>query len=739
MQQVGNGLINFSNYGVFAELVKKGKLKLNVLDINESNWDQYYNGLLNVMKDGIETEFIQSVKITIYFGDPSIHCKLTVPDLYFNLIMWHMLIRAKIAIEPKHLFFSKTITKKEIKNYIDEFFILQKRKTMDLKLMNNIIDDTLHYFADVDDFSMYLANTINLEDFISLSKASPRFNELMHADLSHVPIQNVKDVGMEMANESIEIIKNSEKLMSTEHCLANSFRAKEGISAKQYKEFAINIGAKPDGKGGVHPSIINHSYLNGGLDNFLYQFIDSSASRFAQIITKNKIGDSGNFARIVGLNSINAFLHDDPDYDCDTKNFIHLTIKSEKMLNLFVDRYYKLDPEGPDFLITRDSKELIGKPILLRSPITCASNAKGHGICFKCYGDLAYVNRNIKPGKMAAELFTSKTTQERLSSKHYLEAKVRTHDWNEAFKKYITIDGNQLTLNSNEMDEQRKYIIINPADIILENQDDYEKTDYIDDIREEDDNEATDNKKKRKRNADDEDSEEQSTYNEYVTTFYVYTEKTGEIETITSYDNTKMYISISLGNLIRTVGKPTEDYKIKLRFADIENTTMFFIKIQNNDLGKSLTDIQNLMDKKSVTTAQTIHSLTQKMIETAIDGDLGVMAVHYEVLLASQVRNINSHLHMPNWEIPNEPYEILTLRQSLVDSPYITTSLLFQYLNKALYYPLTYKKNASSFMDLFFCKRPQDVLSNTVDIVDNSKKAKKISPVIRVHKKNTSK
>ena len=69
----------------------------------------------------------------------------------------------------------------------------------------------------------------------------------MHADLSNVPIENVKDVGMDLTYKAIEYIKNSD------HCLADSFRAEEGISVKQYREFSINIGTKPD----VHKIIDN--------------------------------------------------------------------------------------------------------------------------------------------------------------------------------------------------------------------------------------------------------------------------------------------------------------------------------------------------------------------------------------------------------------------------------------------------------------------------------------------------
>lgn len=716
-------LENLSNYRAFSKLVQTGSMTVDTSEIDIYNWDDYYVGLLNILKDGIETDFVQTVKIDVIFRSPNgmqIKCKLAIVDLYFNLILWYMIVRAGDKIEARHLVFEKNFTKSTIKRFIDTHYIARYKKKVSIKEMNNTIDESLHYFMDVDNFSMYLANTINLEDFISLMKASPRFDQLMNADLSDVPIEDVKDYGMKLANESIDIIENSEKIMGFKHCLVDSFRAKEGITPKQYKEFAINIGSKPDGKGGVHPAIINNSYLNGGLDSFLYQFIDSASSRYAQLITKNYVGDSGNFARIVGLNNINTFLNDDETYDCHTRNFVVITISSLAMLKLYVDRYYRLDPEGIEYVINSTDEFLIGKTIYLRSPETCASEARGHGVCFKCYGDSAYTNRNIKPGKMAAELITSKTTQERLSSKHILETKIKKFKWNENFMQFMQVELNSIKLNVQSCSDDM-FIIIDPASIMLENQDDYEKTEYID----EDDNNSSSN--------DDDDSD--TSYNEYLCEFFIGKDGTDELKSITSEDGAKMYISISLNNLIRSVGIPTEDKKIKIRVSDIEDSILFFIKIKNNELGKSLTDIQNLLDKISITKAQTIDTLTQKIVEASIEGNMGIMAIHFEILIMNQIRNAKSHLHKPNWDRPNEPYEILTLKQSLMDNPSVTISLLFQYLGRALYYPLTFKKNKPSFMDLFFAKRVQSILSDSTNIVDTTKKPKRISPATRIHKR----
>ena len=52
-------LNNYQNYYMFADLVRTGKFYLRTSDITSSNWQEYYDGILNILKDNIETEEIK--------------------------------------------------------------------------------------------------------------------------------------------------------------------------------------------------------------------------------------------------------------------------------------------------------------------------------------------------------------------------------------------------------------------------------------------------------------------------------------------------------------------------------------------------------------------------------------------------------------------------------------------------------------------------------------------------------
>ena len=115
----------------------------------------------------------------------------------------------------------------------------------------------------------------------------PEFDETMHFDISGIPLEDIKEAGMAVTNKQIKYIKNSN------HCLRDNFRTGEGISPKQYKEVAVNIGTKPDGQGSVFSHPIMHSFFNGGLATPEEVFIESSVGRVAQILQKTNVGESG--------------------------------------------------------------------------------------------------------------------------------------------------------------------------------------------------------------------------------------------------------------------------------------------------------------------------------------------------------------------------------------------------------------------------------------------------------------
>lgn len=663
---------NYQNYGPFVPLVENGYQEVNTSDITIDNYEKYFNGLLNIMRDGIEQPDVQSLKIGFHLADGNF-VRFTLTDAWFNVIFWTFPIYIGEPITVKHLVDTRAITKKYIKNY---FNMLIKEHAIDIDFitLNNLIDETIYKLKFIDEFAMYLANTVNFRDTLDLMERYPEFNESIHADLTGVPIEDVKSVGMDYTQTQIKYIK------ANDHCLRDSFVSGEAISPKQFKEVSVNIGTKPDGHGGVFPYIINKSFMNGGVSDPESYVIDSSVGRTAQILQKMNVGTSGAFARLLETNNLDTFFNPDPNYACDTKNFIEVFIKDASWLSMYDKRYYKFDPDGPDYLLDKDRDiHLIGQTLYFRSPITCASYARGQGICRKCYGNLYFVNRDINPGKIAAELLSSVYTQMLLSAKHLLESSVIEMKWNPEFYDLFNLNLNMISIDE-DANTAGMFMILDSGKFDSSEDDDDDTSGVI--------------------------------YDEYTPSFDILYPD-GRRVTFHTADEDNIYLTEDLNKLLKSKKAREEDgvYTIAVDYLKTI-PVVFTVKIQNKELQRTLERSKHIIDREKDTSSFTKDEIVREFITANADGGINVSAIHLEVILSNQMRDPNDILSPPNWHIRNAPYKILTLGSSLNNSPSITVNLEFQRIGKTLVSPLSSKKHKPSVFDLYFMEKPQDYMVN---------------------------
>ena len=326
--QYGIVLENWQNYGSYVDLVKTGSIRIYTGNLSKENLNDHFYSILNIMRDGIETDFVQHMAVNVQFID-NVDVTLSIFDYFLNLIMWNLPISTDEEISSYFLFFHEKFNRNVIKDYIDDKFLNKNRTKYDTITLCNIIDDTLYRFRYIDEFSLYLCNTINDEDFIDLMNKNKDFYDCLHTDLSGVALEDVKNVGQEITNKMIKIMENSD------HCLADSFATGEGVNRKQFREFATNIGTIPNGDGGIYPIIVNNSFINGGVNQIAYSFVESGKGRQAQIYSKNNVGTSGAFARILGLNNRDTRLHPSPNYVCNSRHYVKVNIPSITFLKRF--------------------------------------------------------------------------------------------------------------------------------------------------------------------------------------------------------------------------------------------------------------------------------------------------------------------------------------------------------------------------------------------------------------------
>lgn len=661
-------LVNLQNYGIYSNLIKTGYIEIYTSSINDQNIAENFYSILNIFKDGIELEEVHKMKIRVHFCDNK-SCTLSIFDYFFNLIMWKLATGLSQPISSKYLFFPVDITRDYLKRYIDNLCIKPYRVIIPFITLNNVIDDSLEPYKYINIFAWYLCNTLCLEDNIDMMK-DKEFYESMHPNMSNIPIQDAKQIGLDYANKQIDIIKNSN------HCLRDSFRTGEGVNTKQYKEVSIDIGPKPDGMGNTFPESISTNFLIGGVNNPLWYIIESNGGRTAQRFSKVNVGVSGAFANVLGLNNVDTRLHSDPTYDCRTRNFLVVDIKDSTILFQYDMRYYRFMKNGPEFLLDayRD-KHLIGKRLFFRSPIKCASKEK-YGICYKCYGDLAYFNYNINIGKLAAELLSSVLTQRQLSAKHLLESVILEMNWVPEFKMFFDVDFTFISvIEDDNLDLAGFSLIIDPASI-------YSEDDIDDEI-------ITQN------------------YNEYITEFTISTPN-GENISIHTNEFDEIYLSDELIALINSKYN-IDNSLIILDMTDVSKLDIVFaMHVKNNELSHLLESAKRLINKASeVARFSTIDELVAEFISTLKKGGIKLNAIHQEIILSNQIRDVDDIIDFPDWKDENAQYQILTLSKSLRNHPSIAISLQYQEIRSAFTNPLSYKKKRASQYDLFYMEQPQ--------------------------------
>jgi hypothetical protein len=264
----------------------------------------------------------------------------------------------------------------------------------------------------------------------------------------------------------------------------------------------------------------------------------------------------------------------------------------------------------------------------------------------------------------------------------------------------------------NELDDTRGYLLIDPNDITLVG--DEEDAALLSGDTEDEELEIDDT----------------GVYSEYITHFFIKTPMGSQIEFKTN-ENEPLYISNELNSMIRRKASPDNGF-VKVPLSSLSNIPLFYIRIINNEMSKTMNDIMNVLDKSSITEVMTKDQAVQEIVDLVISGGISVNAVHLEVLLSNQVVSVDDIFKKPDWTCPNVPYRMLTLNHALSSNPSTNVTLLYKDLGKTLYSPLTFKKHAPSFFDLFFMEKPQEYISG--ELLDDNPAVKTTEDKILLNK-----
>lgn len=674
------------NYGPFVELLDRGKMTIKTEEINDVTYEWYLNSLVAFMVDGIEDRLWHGDgKVNVIFTDGE-SCVLTINDLLANLIMWFVAVKSDSLISSRFLFWDEAITQKTITSYINRNFLENNYKRYNNIYLNRVIADSTALFSLFDRVSKYIADNMNLHDDVLLQRRVPDYYDLLHRDYGNQSLDSAMGSIMDDAYKASDIIKDAKRYLGYEHCLSSNLRTGEALNIRQFAETHIAIGSKPDAEGNVYPYIISSSFINGGVSDDIARYIESAGGKKALILSHMNVSESGYIARKLTSNNQHTVLNDDPNYKCDTKNLLHILIKDKDILYRLDKRNYKDTPFGVTKTLRRTDLDMIGKYIWMYSPMTCASYSRGQGICYQCYGDVAYVNSDINIGVMAAESLSNALTQSLLSAKHLLKVTIDVLQWVSDFYQYFIVDTDQIMFAGEETDGYK--IVLETAnleedeDLFAEGDEDDETGDLM---------------------------TRSTSSNMHVTEFTLVTPEGDQIP-IKSEKDDKLYLSAELAGAVHLkLARHPDAETISVDISSV-GTSLFSIFVANNELMKVIGNIDAILDKVNVTSSFTKDEILQQFLETLNNAGLTLNSVHVEVILANQIFAKGDLLNKPAWEYPNAEYEILSLSQALSRNPSVTLALSYQNIPKQLADPRTFRKTKPSICDLNVVKFPQELM-----------------------------
>jgi hypothetical protein len=361
--------------------------------------------------------------------------------------------------------------------------------------------------------------------------------------------------------------------------------------------------------------------------------------------------------------------HDHSHEDCGSEHFIKYNIEDQKKLNQIHGRHYYIinnNRKKKSELLTVDSnhdKNLIGKTIGLRSPVTCA--ADGH-VCRTCYGsELSEINEGLNTGLIAVLLLTNPLTQKLLSAKHLLTTNTEKINWNYDEKKpfldYFTINMNSIFIKDPDTD-----VVV--YKVPLEKQDEDEIGDYAEKI------EIIHQGKK------------------------IFTYETPDVKLYYNMNNKNDYYYDEEENL-----ESEENIKIvKLKGSDFEkNEAAFTFMAKNNELTKSLQEILDLIESSEHLEVETFDKLVNKFNNLILENKLNIMSVHAEMISSVLIANKETGNKLDFSKKKLDAYEILRVSNTVLNGP-LAKSLAFERIPEQFINLKTYEKDGKSLMDYLY-------------------------------------
>jgi hypothetical protein len=580
--------------------------------------------------------------VVVYIEDTRLEMKIS--KLVINLIVLEPFNIFKRKLDLNFLFnndFDTTSISLYFNRLIDEF------SEEDYGKLSTTISSIIENLSDLSgESNVKIGNTISLYSIIKLAERNPEVLELINTEIpAGLQFDEIEDLLKNRSSRLIEILSEEDT------CFKDYFNAKTGIDKKQFGQVMVNVGLKPDLFGNVISDPIDTNYVRGLRDTNDF-YINALGGRKALITTHKRVKDSGYLTRKLSLLLIDTRLDSNID-DCGSGVYVPCNVFNEGVFKRIIGRWY-LNEEFNELYCIHENHEfdLVGKTILLRSPMTCCSeNGK---VCRTCYGDnLSKLNHQMHIGIVAVLLLTNQLTQRLLSSKHLLQTSSTKINWDPKFLETFSVERNMVLLASLD-----GFIVINTEDW------------------EEDEEEGI------------------FTINEFQI-------KQGK-ESFPIKTEIPLIVGDELKDAVLEYKENNGIAVVPIKILNPEGS-VFTLVMENNELSASLQNILDLVESTSHLGIDDPVMIYNKFSELLEESSIQLNLVHAELILRCLIRDPNDLTHRPDFTTGEWPESVvLRVTEALLKSPSVAISLAFERVKKQFTSPETYEKDLDSVMDVFF-------------------------------------
>jgi hypothetical protein len=567
-----------------------------------------------------------------------------------DLLIMKPFVNKGLKLSANDLFGFESVTEGNLDKYFNS--IIAKFKSdvdIDFDDLREIIAETINEMSDISgELNVLAGNSISLHDFIRLSAEDSKAYSLFNQKIDkRMQFDEIEKKFNNLGDEIETYFKTNKDTELYPFIISDT-----GINKKQLTQAIGFVGLKPDIDGSVIPVAIEDNYLIG-LTSLESYYINAKGTRKALITNNKQVRRSGYLTRKLSLCMVDRY-HDNNFHDCKTEHLVNFVVSDEKKLNQIEGRHYHEINENGEKIselktARKDSKDIIGKIIGLRSPVTCA----GEHVCKTCYGsELSEINRDLNTGLISVLFLTNPLTQKLLSAKHLLTTNTEKVNWGENFSEYFDVNMNAIYFSERE------------CTVMFKNKFEYDEEEELPYIEEFDIYEKS----------------------KFITTYKSPVKLLVDLKKLKERDfdfesETNMYT-------VNSKNFTDEDY-------------LFTFQVKNNELTKSLEQIVDLIETVGHLDETTYHGMVNRFTDLVIENGLNINSIHTEMITSSLIRNPKTTKRLDFSKKDLDQYEIYRVSKAVMSGP-LSVSLAFERLDEQLVDLDTYQKDEDSLMDNLF-------------------------------------